>query len=357
MVNSSRFRGGVIVCVAAAASLTSPEAADLRLPPGTIWVTERTDGRSSVAALDAATGATLAFTYDVGNNPIGITAAAGTGKVYSSDEGANQVSVIDKETLAVRHIPTGSGSRPHHLMASRNGKYVYVALFGTNTVGVIDTQTDEKVADITVSKRSDRRTHAVWITANGRFLYATNEGTPSAGPGSFSKFDLKTGQLLWEYEQVGNRPSEVLVDDDIAYVSVRNDHVIRVYDVSGEPELLGVAEANFQPDTLSLTNDKRTLIVGLRANPPGVSARMALIDTDAIDPTQVVVPTYRTLPGTITGHQWLSSDGRVTFIALEGTPGKIAVVDNWTLEVITYDYPNKLTRPHGVFFEQPRYGQ
>jgi hypothetical protein len=50
------------------------------------------------------------------------------------------------------------------------------------------------------------------------------------------------------------------VEDGVAYVSIRNEHVIRVYDVSGAaPAFIGQAEANFMPDTLSLTNDKQTL--------------------------------------------------------------------------------------------------
>jgi hypothetical protein len=127
---------------------------------------------------------------------------------------------------------------------------------------------------------------------------------------------------------LGNRPSEELVDDDTAYVSVRNEHVIKAFDIGGgEPRPFGLAEANFEPDTLSLTNDTRTLVVGLRRNPAGSSARMAFIDVEAINDLPVIAPTYVTLPGVITGHQWLSSNGHVTYMALEGrvatptTPG------------------------------------
>lgn len=135
------------------------------------------------------------------------------------------------------------------------------------------------------------------------------------------------------------------MDDGIAYVSVRNESVIRVFDVTrGTPTLLGQAEANFMPDTLSLTNDKQTLIVGLRGNP----ARMAFIDTETLSTS------YLTLPGSTTGHQWLSRNGRFTYIAVEA-PGQIAVVDNRSrLVVTTYPYPNGMTRPHGVFYEPPR---
>jgi len=42
----------------------------------------------------------------------------------------------------------------------------------------------------------------------------------------------------------------------------------------------------------------------------------------------------------------------VTFMALEGTPGKVAVVDNRSRTLVTtYDYPNGRTRPHGVFYD------
>jgi DNA-binding beta-propeller fold protein YncE len=348
--------------VIAGGMMGSPRASQLTAQGGTIWVTERTTGgQSTVAAIDAATGDSLGI-VSVGNNPIGITVPAGTNKVYSSDEDADQVSVIQQSDLSVAHIPVGD--RPHHLMASRNGRYVFVAQYGTNTVGVIDTQVDQKVADVTVSLKAQARTHAVWITTNGRYLYATNEDSLATQRGTFSKVDLSTGSIVWEYE-VGNRPSEVLVDDDTAYVSVRNEHVIKAFDIGGgEPRPLGLAEANFEPDTLSLTNDKRVLVVGLRRNPAGSSARMAFIDVEAINELSLTVPTYVALPGVITGHQWLSSNGHLTYMALEGRaatattpgiPGQIAVIDNRTRALLTtYVYPNRNIRPHGVFFEQPR---
>lgn len=319
-----------------------------RLPLGTIWVTERTPGGSTIAAVDAATGESLGIA-PVGDIPIGIIAPHGSDKAYSSDQGADRLSIIDKRTVTVvGTVFTGPGTGPHHMMASRNGRYIYVGEYSTNRVAVIDTHLDQKVADYTASRNRDAKTHAVWITPDGKDLYATNEGFPSAGRGTLSKIDAQTGDLIWEHP-VGNRPSEVLVDGDTAYVSVRNDHVIRAYDVSGAgPVFRGEAEAAFMPDTLSLSNDKRTLIVGLR----GIPARMAFIDT------RTLATEYLDLPGTTTGHQWLSPDARYTFIALEGaagasgSPGQIALVDNRERALVTtYHYPNGKTRPHGVFFE------
>jgi YVTN family beta-propeller protein len=332
--------------------LATASASPRHIPGGTIWVTERSvPGQSTVAAIDSRTGESRGI-VPVGDLPIGITVPRGTHKVYSADETANQMSVIDEVTVTVlRTIPMGAGSRPHHLMASRNGRRIYVGEYGTNKVGVVDTRLDLNVVDFTASSNPNAKTHAVWITPNERWLYATNEGSPAAGPGTFSKLKARTGELIWEHG-VGNRPSEVLVSRGKAFVSVRNDNVIRVYDVrSNPPVFLGQAEANLMPDTLSLTNDRRTLIVGLRGTP----ARMGFIDT------RTLATQYLELPGFTTGHQWLSRDSRFTFIALEGVPGpspiggQIGVVDNHSRTLVTtYPYPNGKIRPHGIFFEPQR---
>ena len=86
---------------------------------------------------------------------------------------------------------------------------------------------------------------------------------------------------------------------------------------------------------------------------------MAFIDAASLGTTYLELP-----PGTTTGHQWLSSNGRLTYIALEGRaatatvsgiPGMVAVVDNRQVALVTtYLYPNQKIRPHGVFFEAPR---
>jgi hypothetical protein len=338
------FLGGLLASAGLVATLAG--ACPRPVPNGTIWVTERTvGGLSTVAAIDSRTGESRGIT-SVGDNPIGITHPKGTDTVYSSDENANQMSMIDADTVTtVGTIPMGTNSRPHHLMASRNGRFIYVGEFGHNFVGVVDTRLNENVVDLQASNDPGAHTHAVWISRNGKDLYATNEGPVQNGPGTFSKIDVRTGDIVWEHG-VGNRPSEVLVDHDTAYVSVRFDNVIRAYDIGGDvPVLIGTAEANVSPDTLSLTNDGDTLIVGLRGTP----ARMAFVDTETF------ATEYLSLPGTTTGHQWLSRNGRITFMALESTPGKIAVVDNRTRSLITtYDYPNGRTRPHGVFYEPRR---
>jgi DNA-binding beta-propeller fold protein YncE len=315
-------------------------AAQHDIQSGTVFVTERTLGSSSVAAFDAASGAVL-WKSATGNAPIGVTKPHGTDKVYTSDEGANQMSAFDERTgTLLRTIPMGV--RPHHLMASANGNFIYVGEFGQNTIGVVDTSTDTEVAHYAASRLGGALTHAVWVSNDGKNLYATNAGTAN----TISKLDAATGTLVWEFP-IGANPSEILVtqDDKIAYVSVRIEHKIKVVDVSGDtPALIGEAEAMSQPDTLSLTNDGKTLVVGLRVSPTG-KARAALIDTETLTTRYIEMPAHTT-----TGHQWLSANGKYTFMAVE-SPGAVAVIDNEAAELIDdYPYPGG-TRPHGVFYE------
>ncbi|MEO5575036.1 MAG: YncE family protein, partial [Gaiellaceae bacterium] len=232
----------MLLLVPVAIATAAVTAADDPIPgaSGTVWVTERTPGSSSVAAFDAATGEVLGST-PVGSTPIGIVVPHGSDFAYTSDEGADQISVISRaEVRVVETIPTGPGSRPHHLMANSNGDRIYVAEFGHNVVGVVDTVRNENSEDFVASRNVQAKTHAVWVTRDGKDLYATNEGATQSSSGTLSKLDARTGQLLWEIP-IGTRPSEVLVTNDrkTAYVSVRNDNAIRIVDVSGDEPMLG----------------------------------------------------------------------------------------------------------------------
>jgi DNA-binding beta-propeller fold protein YncE len=320
-----------------------------RLPiRGTVWAVERFEGgQNTLAAFDASTGDVLGV-VPIGRRPIGVTAPHGTGKVYTADERSNQLSVLSKNDFSiVRQIPTGPASFPHHIMASPNGKLVYFGRYTTNTVGVVDTSVDEMVAVWPASQNPLAKAHAVWVTNDGKDLYTTNEGATQSSPGTLSKLDARTGELIWEFG-IGTRPSEVLVTPNgkTAYVSVRNDNRLRVVDVSdAQPRLIGETFIGVQPDTLQMTNDGKTLVVGLRSIP-----QMALMDTETLDVRFVNFPGF-----SISGHEWLSANGKYTFIALESasttSPGAIGVVDNRTGDVLdTWTYPGG-PWPHGVFYE------
>jgi YVTN family beta-propeller protein len=316
------------------------EASDEGAPvDGTVWVTGR--ALNSVTAFDAATGQVLGQ-ESVGMMPIGVAQPLGTGKAYTSDESSNQLSVLDAETVKVIDtIPMGL--RPHHMVPSTDGRYVFVGEYGQNTVGIVDTQTDERIAGCAASNHAVARTHAVWATRNGRHLWATNEVTNDIAAIKFNPNSRRICRLRFNVP-IGDRPSEILVtpNEKTAYVSVRNENKVKVVDLTSR-QIVGEAEIGTMPDTLQLTPDRKTLIVTLRGTP----AQISFMDTQTL-----AVETLTISPGTTTGHHWLSSGGRYTYVAVENpNSGYLAVIDNHTRTVVAgYDYPGDETRPHGVFF-------
>jgi YVTN family beta-propeller protein len=336
----SALLGAALVAVVAAALAAADQPA-VRAD-GTVFVTER--GAGSVAAFDAGSGDVL-WKQAVGRTPIGVVLPHGTEKVYSTDQDSDQISVLDARTgRPLTTIAMPAGSLPHHVMASQSGDRIYVGEFGRNDVGVIDTATDTKLADWKTSDLADARTHAVWITRNGKDLYATVTRADRTQIGDIVKLDARTGALLCTLV-VGRDPSEIIVTNrgDVGYVTVRNENAVKELDLSGDcPRLTGrTATVGTQPDTLQLTNDGDTLVVTLRGAPAAIS----LLDTETFDVRQVLIPGH---PTSIAGHHWLSANGKYTFVAVE-SPGELAVADNEAGVVVAqYAYPGG-TRPHGVF--------
>jgi DNA-binding beta-propeller fold protein YncE len=343
----------VLVPAALAAAATALSAGDhekIAGVSGTVWAVERFDGGvNTMAAFNAADGTVLGVVR-VGRRPIGVVAPRGTGKVYSADERSDQLTVVDKSEFAAGRAHPRTiqmGGFPHHMVASPDGKRLYVAEYNTHMVGIVDTQIDARVDGFYASGNPQAKTHAVWVTEDGKTLYAANEGATTLSWGTVSKIDIATGQRVWEVP-LGIRPSEVLVTPNgkTLYATVRNENLVRIWDVSGtRPELVRDVPIGTQPDTMRLTPDGKTLVVGLRGTP-----QMALLSTDTYAVRQVTFTGYG-----ISGHQWLSEDGKYTFIALEsvdpGRPGGIGVVDNAAASVVAiWPYPGG-PWPHGVFYE------
>jgi YVTN family beta-propeller protein len=332
--------GVVAVAMVALATVAPPgvaKANDHRRPAtGTLWVTNQAGSPGTVFVVDAGTGNAVA-TIPVGARPIGVVAAPGSSHVYVSNETDGSVSVIDKTTLEVVDTIRPL-SKPHHIAMSPNGRVLYVAEFASRTVAAIDTTTNKVLNKLWASKDSSARTHAVWVSSDGKTLYATNSGADTIGV-----IDARRG-LLEEIE-VGPNPSEVLVTRDAktAYVSLRDAHAVQAIDLASRQISQVVLEPGSQPDTLQLTNDGRTLVVALRGNP----AQVALVDTAELSVRSVVkIAGHNT-----TGHHWLSADSKHTFVALEG-PAGVAVIDNQAAAVVdVYPLSPATARPHGLFYE------
>jgi DNA-binding beta-propeller fold protein YncE len=141
----------------------------------------------------------------------------------------------------------------------------------------------------------------------------------------------------------------------IAYISIRGEDKIGVFRLAGAgPRKAAEVAVGDQPDTLQLTPDGKTLVVALRGtfpSPSGTAARVDLIDTRSLRVTPVFIE-----GATTTGHQWLSPDGRYTYVAIESAAGAplapgVAVIDNRSAEVVaTWAYPGG-GRPHGVYLQ------
>jgi DNA-binding beta-propeller fold protein YncE len=341
-MRANTLLGPLLAVLGVVAGLAGPGSARGADPGGTVFVTERQLG--SVTAFDGATGRPL-WTAQTGAAPIGVTLPHGTHKVYTSDEGSNQMSVFDARTGApLGAIPMGPA--PHHLLASWNGRRIYVGEFGQNTVGVVDTASDTEIAHFVASSLPNARTHAVFVTPNGKDLYAANTRAIRTQTGDVAHIDEGSGELLCNTE-VGIDPSEILVTPDgtRGYVSVRGENKVKELDLRGDCPLLTGREAvvGTQPDTLQLSHDGDTLVVTLRGTP----AQISLLDTHSFVVQPVGIPGHTT-----TGHHWLSQNGEFSFVAVEN-PGGLAVVDNDTGQVVAdYPYPNPPggNRPHGVFF-------
>jgi YVTN family beta-propeller protein len=300
-----RWPARALLAVIVACSLLGAPAAGARPshpgPAGTVWVTNQT--LNTVAAYDAGSGELLR-TVDVGAKPIGVVAPPRSASVYVSNESDDTVSVIDEATGDTSTIAVGDG--PHHMVHSRGGRTVYA-----------------------VNSEAD----------------------------TFTALDAATGRPRFIDVPVGDQPSEVLVTPSgrTAWISIRGEDKVGVFRLGGAtPRKLAEVAVGDQPDTLQLTPNGRTLVVALRGtfpSPVGTAARVDLVDTRSLRVTPVFIE-----GATTTGHQWLSPDGRLTYVAIESAAGApllpgVAVIDNRRAAVAaTWAYPGD-GRPHGVYFE------
>jgi YVTN family beta-propeller protein len=289
-----------------------------------------------VTAFDASTGRVVA-TIQVGKAPMGLAIPRGTNKLYVGNEGSNSVTVISvprREVITTINV----GSRPHHMHASADGSRVYVAEFGTNKIGVIDAMTDSLVGEWATGP-STERTHAPAPTHQGNTLYAVN-----SGGNKLVALDASTGAIQWSLP-TGDNPSELFVSRDgrTGYLSVRNADEIHVIDLVGRQVVRRIPVGD-QPDTLQIAPDESFLVVALRATP----AEVDIIDLRSFAVSKVVFPGVR-----LAGHNWLSANGRYTFVSLDD-PAGVGVIDHRTNAIVaTWPYPGGGS-VHGMFYDDPR---
>ena len=301
---------------------------------GTAWATSR--GPDTVTAFDGATGKVLA-TVHVGKAPMGLAVPIGSNKLYVGNEGSNSVSVISlkrREVIATIDV----GSRPHHMFASPDGTRVYVAEFGTNKIGVIDTMTDSLVAEWATGPPSER-THAPAPSPDGKTVYAVNSLS-----NKLVALDAQTGAIQWTMP-TGTNPSEfhVLRDNRTGFMSIRNEDEVDEIDLSTR-QIVRRIPVGDQPDTIQIAPDESFLVVALRGTP----AEVDVVNLKTFAVAKVVFTGFG-----LTGHNWLSANGRYTFVSLDN-PGGVGVIDHRTNSIVaTWPYPGGGS-VHGMFYDDPR---
>ena len=306
-----------------------------RLPTsGVAWATSR--GPDTVTAFDGRSGKILA-TVPVGKAPMGLAVPRGTNKLYVGNEGSNSVSVISlrrREVIASIDV----GSRPHHMFASPDGNRVYVAEFGANKIGVIDTMTDTLAADWATGTATER-THAPAPAPDGKTLYAVN-----SGGNKLVALDARNGALEWAMP-TGENPSEfhVLRDNRTGFLSVRNEDEIDQIDLADRKVVREIPVGD-QPDTIQIAPDESFLVVALRATP----AEVDVVNLRTYAVKKIVFTGVR-----VAGHNWLSANGRYTFVSLDD-PGGVGVIDHRTNAIVAkWAYPGGGS-VHGMLYDDPR---
>lgn len=303
---------------------------------GTVWATSR--GPDTVAAFDGKTGRVLS-TIRVGRAPMGTVVPVRSNKLYVGNEGSNSVSVISiPRRSVIATIPVGA--RPHHMTQSPDGSRVYVAEFGTNKIGVVEVMTDSLVAEWETGPPSER-THSPAPSRDGKTLYAINSRA-----NRIVALDARTGAIQWSMA-AGVNPSELLVapGNRTGYLSVRDEDQIEVVDLVARRVVREVAVGD-QPDTLQMTPDGRFLVVALRSDPGPA-------EVDVVDLKRNFAVTRIRLNARLAGHNWLSANGRYTFVSAEDPPS-VHVIDHRTHSVVaTWPYPGGGS-VHGMFYDDPR---
>jgi YVTN family beta-propeller protein len=329
----------VLLCLLAFAGAGAGGSRALTDQSGTLWVVNR--ARGEVAVYDAASGRNVAV-VGVGSTPNSVVAVPSRQKAYVTNEGSNNLGVVSTMTYAVvKTIPLGL--RPHHIRLSPDQTRIYVSEYGTNKVAVLDTSSDALLAEHATHASTAARNHSTWITRDQRTLYTVNEIA-----NEITALDPATGAQQWAVA-VGNRPSEVIAtrDGKQVYVSVRGgENFVKAIDPATHA-VTGSLKLAAESDTLMLTPDEKLLLVAMRGQP----AQLYLVDVPALTLRGVVDVAEA---GTTAGHNWISANGKYSFVTYEGgiAPG-VAVVDNATARVVErWPYPNGGT-PHGIFYSDP----
>jgi DNA-binding beta-propeller fold protein YncE len=327
-------------------------------PNGTVWVVNRDFGH--LAIFDAATGDLVAGPLPVGRGAHDICISEQAHKAYITAETDNVVTVVDTETLATESIPVSP--LPHHIEPSNDGHTIYVSLashpltlpaIGAPQYAAIDTR-DNSVTYVTTSGNANARSHGVTPTFEGDKVYVAHDtGNEVTG------IDLETGDF--DFSVPGILRAEELIPSrsgDVLWVSSRGDGSVKRIDLVSHAITASVP-LGVQPESIMLTPNERTLVVGLRgtlATPtsPAFLPSLGFVDTTTVDgPTPIVHVVPYAGVGSVGDLAVMTPNGHHVFATYDkGTSGTggVVVVDVRTRQIVDrWEYPGT-GRPHGIWY-------
>ena len=172
------------------------------------------------------------------------------------------------------------GPAPHHLLASRDGEPdLRRRVRPEHRRRRRHRAPTPRSPTSSASPLPNARTHAVFVTRDGKDLYTANTRAIRTERGDVGHLDARSGGLLCNTRSASTRArSSSTPNGRRGYVSVRGREqgqgarparaTARV--LTGREAVVGT-----QPDTLQLTHDSDTLVVTLRGTP----AQISLLDT------------------------------------------------------------------------------
>jgi len=283
-------------------------------------------------------------------------------KAYITAETDNVVTVVDTETLATESIPVGP--LPHHIEPGNDGHTIYVSLashpqtlpaIGAPQYAAIDTR-DNSVTYVTTSGNANARSHGVTPTLGGDKVYVAHDtGNEVTG------VDLKTGVIDFSVPGI-LRAEEVIPSrsGDVLWVSSRGEGSAKRIDL-GSHAITASVPLGVQPESIMLTPDERTLVVGLRgtlatATTPAFLPSLGFVDTTTIDgPAPVVQVVPYSGAGSVGDLAVITPNGHFVFATYDkGTSGTggVVVVDVRTRQIIDrWECPGA-GRPHGIWYSR-----
>jgi len=178
--------------------------------------------------------------------------AQGPGKVYVANMESHTISVIDGGSLAPVATIEAKGKNTHDLFLTPDGRRLFATNMGTGDLTVVDTSTNQVIATVATGKT----THSIAISPNGSELWV-NAGSEDHIP-IVSTSDLKVVGKVPLGEPIATGHIWFSPDGNTAWVTSPKLSQVFVIDVAGRKVIqkIGVGKS---PTFIQVTKDGKEI--------------------------------------------------------------------------------------------------